>query len=180
MGQSGRCRVTHVSAGNARRDAALTCLVRVIILAEALALAGCSEVNYAYNVVTNTVHSAFYEPRQTTTSHTAHATTQTLSGNYNETSVPKAPEQRVATPVVVDGLSATAVKSLLGQPAKRGGQAPGETWTYRSGPCEVELFLFPNVSGGGMQVLDHRVNGAGADETGKQACLRRLRDGQSS
>jgi hypothetical protein len=182
MGRSGRCRVTQISALDARRGTALTQVTRAIILAEALVLTGCSEIDYAYNVVTNTVHSAFYEPRHTTSSHPARATTQTQtsSGNYNEASAPKAPEQQAAAPVVVDGLSAPAVRSLLGQPAKRGGPAPGETWTYRSGTCEVQLFLFPNVSHGGMQVLDHRVSGAGTDENTKQACLRRLRDGPSS
>lgn len=82
--------------------------------------------------------------------------------------------------MVVDGLSAKAARSLLGQPATRGGPAPGETWTYRSGSCEVHLYLFPNVDHGGMQVLDHRVSGAGTGEGAQQACLRRVRDGQSS
>ncbi len=158
----------------------LTQVARVIILAEALVVAGCSEVDHAYDMVTNTVHSAFYEPRQATTSRPAHATTQTPSGDYNDASAPKAPEQHQSAPVVVDGLSAKAVRSLLGQPATRGGPAPGETWTYRSGTCEVNLYLFPNVNHGGMQVLDHRVSGAGTDESARQACLRRLRDGQSS
>ena len=58
--------------------------------------------------------------------------------------------------------------------------APGETWTYRSGPCELELFLFPDVTQGGLHVLDYRVNGAGPRDDGEQACLRRLRNDQSS
>ena len=83
------------------------------------------------------------------------------------------------TPVVVNGLSEKAARSLLGKPAAQGGQAPGETWTYRAGSCEVELFLFPDVKHGGMRVLDSRVSGAGAHEDGQQACLRHVRDGQS-
>ena len=172
--------MTHHSAVGAKRDAMLSQLARMMILAQALVLVGCSEVDRAYYMVTNTVHSAFYEPRQTTSPRPAHASTQTPSGNYNESSVPKPSEPQPASPVVVDGLSATAARSLLGQPAKRGGPAPGETWTYHSGACEVQLYLFPNVNHGGMQVLDHRVSGAGTDESAKQACLKRLRDGQSS
>ena len=81
-----------------------------------------------------------------------------------------------ATSVQMNGLSGKAVRALLGQPAARSGPAPGETWTYRSGPCEVKLFLFPDVANGGLQVLDSRVDGAGAHEDSKQACLRRLRN----
>jgi hypothetical protein len=44
----------------------------------------------------------------------------------------------------------------------------------------VELFLFPNVTHGGLQVLDYRVSGAESGEDSKQACLRRLRDAPSS
>jgi hypothetical protein len=80
--------------------------------------------------------------------------------------------------VVVNGLSGKAVRALLGQPAARAGPAPGETWTYRSGSCEVKLFLFPDVTHGGLQVLDSQIDGTGAHEDTKQACLRRLRDDQ--
>jgi hypothetical protein len=82
--------------------------------------------------------------------------------------------------VVVNGLSSNAVIALLGQPASRAGSAPGETWTYRSGPCELELFLFPDLTQGGLHVLDYRVNGADPRDDGEQACLRRLRSDQSS
>jgi hypothetical protein len=83
-------------------------------------------------------------------------------------------------PVVVSGLSGNAIRAMLGQPSARAGPAPGETWTYRSGSCAVELFLFPNVTHGDLQVLDYRVGGAGSGEDSKQACLRRLRDAPSS
>lgn len=159
----------------------------MILFAGCLFLAGCSEVDWAYDKVTDAVHSALYEPRHVTPGHPSHATATTPSGNYNVSSAAKAPVGPVqpelastAKPVVVDGLSATAVRSLLGQPAARGGPAPGETWTYKSGSCEVKLFLFPNVNHGGMQVLDHRVSGAGTGDNAGQACLRRLRDGQNS
>jgi hypothetical protein len=78
-------------------------------------------------------------------------------------------------PVVVDGLSADAVRSLLGPPVAQAAAGPGETWTYRSGSCEVLLFLFPDVSSGGLRVLDHQVNGAGSRDTDQQACFQRVR-----
>jgi hypothetical protein len=81
--------------------------------------------------------------------------------------------------MVVNGLSGTAVRAMLGQPTTRTGPAPGETWTYRSGSCEVELFLFPDVTQGGLHVLDYRVSGAGSRADGQQDCLRRLRNTQS-
>ncbi len=82
--------------------------------------------------------------------------------------------------VAVDGLSGNAVRALLGQPATRAGHAPGETWTYRSGSCEVDLFLFPDVTNGGLRVLDYRVSGAGSQQDAQQACIRRLRDDHSA
>jgi hypothetical protein len=97
------------------------------------------------------------------------------SERTTKTEPPAAPE---STPVVVNGLSGNAVRALLGQPAIRAEPAPGETWTYRSGKCEVDLFLFPDVTHGGLHVLDYRVNGAGSGQD-VQACLRRLRDGRS-
>jgi hypothetical protein len=157
-------------------------LARLTILVTALTLGGCSDVDRAYYTVSNTVHSAFYDLRHTNSARPAHSTSQAPAptGNYNDASAPRSPETPQPTPVVVDGLSAKAARSLLGQPTSRGGPAPGETWTYHSGSCEVHLYLFPNVDHGGMQVLDHRVSGSGAGENSQQACLRRLRDGQSS
>jgi hypothetical protein len=90
------------------------------------------------------------------------------------------PVEREPMPVVIDGLSGTAARALLGQPATRAGHAPGETWMYRSGSCEVDLFLFPDLNSGGLRVLDHRVSGAGSQQDGQQECLRRLRDGHST
>jgi hypothetical protein len=152
------------------------------MFATVLAFGGCSEVDRAYYTVTNTVQATFYDLRHAPSTRPAHSTSQAPPGNYNDASVPRSSptETPQPTPVLVDGLSATAVRSLLGQPTARGGPAPGETWTYRSGSCEVHLYLFPNVDHGGMQVLDHRVSGSGAGENAQQACLRRLRDGQSS
>ena len=97
--------------------------------------------------------------------------------SFDSTPAAKPPTPEGTAPVEVNGLSGKAVRALLGQPAHREGPAPGETWTYRSGSCEVELFLFPNVTHGGLQVLDYRVNGTRHEDT-KQACLRRLRNDQ--
>jgi hypothetical protein len=152
----------------------LTGVARIVMLAGALALGGCAEVDRAYQAVSSAVHSALYEPRHQTPTRLTHASSPSSVGNYNATSAQRTSVSQTA-PVVVDGLSAKAARALLGQPAAHGGPAPGETWTYRSGSCEVELFLFPNVTHGEMQVLDHRVSGAGTE----QACLRRLRDGQN-
>jgi hypothetical protein len=146
-----------------------------------LILGGCSEVDRAYYTVTNSVQSAFYDLRHTKsgTARPVRSASQVPPGTYSDSPPARSLETPHPTPVVVDGLSAKAARSLLGQPATRGGPAPGETWTYRSGSCEVHLYLFPNVDHGGMQVLDHRVSGAGAGESAQQACLRRVRDGQS-
>jgi hypothetical protein len=125
------------------------------------------------------VYSALHEPPHQTPTRQTHASPSSSARNYNATSAQRTSVSQTPAPVVVDGLSAKAVRALLGQPAAHGGPAPGETWTYHSAGCEVELFLFPNVAHGEMQVLDHRVSGAGTGEDAKQACLRRLRDGQS-
>jgi hypothetical protein len=159
-------------------------VTRAVVLAGVLLLAGCSSVDWAYYKVTDAVESAFTQPR-----HTSYARVQqqpapspwrSASTSTAETKpvIPPA-TQPETTPVVVDGLSGKAVRTLLGQPAARSGPAPGETWTYRSGTCQVDLYLFPDVKHGDLQVLDHRVNGAGSHED-NQACLRRLRDDQRS
>ena len=69
--------------------------------------------------------------------------------------------------MVVSGLSGNAIRAMLGQPSARAGPAPGERWTYRSGSCAVELFLFPNVTHGGLQVLDYQVSGAGSGKSAR-------------
>jgi hypothetical protein len=170
------------SAGDGGRDAASRALVRLTVFATLLMVGGCSDFDRAYYTVTNSVQSAFYDLRHTKSASVrpVHTASQAPPGNYSDSPPARSPETPPSTPVVVDGLSAKAARSLLGQPAARGGPAPGETWTYRSGTCEVHLYLFPNVDHGGMQVLDHRVSGAGAGENAQQACLRRLRDGSSS
>ncbi len=77
-------------------------------------------------------------------------------------------------PVAVDGLSGSAVRTLLGPPVTQVAVGPGQTWTYRSGACEVELFLFPSVADGDLRVLDHQVNAAGSPGENQQACFRRI------
>jgi hypothetical protein len=83
------------------------------------------------------------------------------------------------SPVRVTGLPGKDVRTLLGEPSIQTGPSPGETWTYRSAGCEVELFLFPDVAKGGLHVLDYRVNGPGTPADQQQACLRRMRRGQN-
>lgn len=76
--------------------------------------------------------------------------------------------------VAVDGLSANAARALLGPPLTQVASGPGETWTYRSGRCELALYLFPDVANGGLRVLDHQVNGVGTRAADQQACVRRV------
>jgi hypothetical protein len=151
------------------------------MVAGTLAIAGCASIDRAYYTVTNAVESAFTTPHRTTPARTQRPPTPPASPWSNASNAEASPAvPPVSRPVVVDGLSGNAVRAMLGQPAERTGPAPGETWTYRSGSCALDLFLFPNVTHGGLQVLDYRVSGAGSGEDAKQACLRRLRDAPSS
>ncbi len=84
--------------------------------------------------------------------------------------------QQDAPPVVVNGMSAGKARALFGQPATRVSAGPGETWTYRSGECQVQLYLFRDVLHGGLHVLDHQTSAS----DGEQACLRRLTDGHEN
>ena len=77
-------------------------------------------------------------------------------------------------PIVIDGLTATAARDLLGAPTMQVAAGPGETWTYKSGPCAIALYLFPDVASGGLRVLDHQVDGAGPRDADQQACMRRV------
>lgn len=84
------------------------------------------------------------------------------------------------TPIVIDGLSAPAVRALLGTPVTQSATGPGETWTYRSGRCELAVFLFPDVESGGLRVLDHEVTGVGAREVDQQNCMRQVQRDHAS
>jgi hypothetical protein len=152
------------------------------VVAGTLAIAGCDSIDRAYYTVADAAKSAFTTPRRRPiTARVSRPRAPPPSpwgpAGTTETNPAALPE---AQPVVVNGLTGNAVRAMLGQPAARTGPAPGETWTYRSGSCAVELFLFPNVTHGNLQVLDYRINGAGSGEDAKQACLRRLRDAPSS
>jgi hypothetical protein len=82
-------------------------------------------------------------------------------------------------PIHITGMQDKDVRALLGEPSIQTGPSPGETWTYRSSGCEVELYLFPDVAKGGLHVLDYRVNGPGTSVEQQQACLRGIRRGQN-
>ena len=156
-----------------------------VLLAAPLVLAGCSSVNEVYHAVADPVQTAFSDIRHAVSARTSapsaapstppagrpESTTQTQSPPAPDPAPTPKPEVK---PVVVNGLSEKAVQTLLGQPAAKDGPAPGQTWTYRSGSCEVELFLFPDVTQGSLHVLDYRVSGAGSKADEQQACLRRV------
>ena len=166
----------HPPAADVRHGAVLARVTRAVVFAEALILAGCSDLDRAYHTVTGAVQTALIEPRHSASLRPPPPSPAPSPWGPDGASV--ATPSPAPTPVVVNGLSSKAVRALLGQPAARAGPAPGETWTYRSGSCEVKLFLFPDVSHGGLQVLDSQVAGPGAREGSKQTCLRRLRDDQ--
>jgi hypothetical protein len=159
--------------------------MRWVLLAAPLVLAGCSSVNEAYHAVADPVQTAFSDIRHAVSARTSspsaapsappagrpESTAQTQSPPAPDPAPAPTPELK---PVVVNGLSEKAVQALMGQPAAKDGPAPGQTWTYRSGSCEVELFLFPDVTQGSLHVLDYRVSGAGSRADQQQACLRRV------
>jgi hypothetical protein len=149
-----------------------------VLLAAPLVLAGCSSVNEAYHAVADPVQTAFIDIRHAVSARIS-APPAGRSESTTQAQPPPAPDPAPAPapelkPVVVNGLSEKAVQSLLGQPAAKDGPAPGQTWTYHSGSCEVELFLFPDVTQGSLHVLDYRVSGAGSRADQQQACLRRV------
>jgi hypothetical protein len=173
----------------AGRSAVLARVTRAVVVAEILVLAGCSTLDRAYYTVSERLRAAFPPPHHTASASSAVTSSANTAAPppppyWNTESTPVAkPTTTTATataaPVEVNGLSGKAVRALLGQPATRAGPAPGETWTYRSGSCQVDLYLFPDVTHGGLHVLDHRVSGTGSHTDGEQACLRRMRDGQN-
>jgi len=165
-----------------RQSAVLARMTRAVAVAGILAVASCASIDRAYYTVTDAVEAAFTSPRRTASNRPPRPHSSPPSpSSATSTSETKPPTQQPESqPVVVNGLSGDAVRAMLGQPAARAGPAPGETWTYHSGSCEVEVFLFPDVTHGGMQVLDYRVSGAGSGEDSRQACLKRLRDAPPS
>lgn len=87
---------------------------------------------------------------------------------------PAMPKVEPLAPIVIDGLTADAARDLLGAPTSQVAAGPGETWTYKSGPCAVALYLFPDVASGGLRVLDHQIDGAGPRDADQQTCIRRV------
>ena len=69
-------------------------------------------------------------------------------------------------------MPAAQVEEVLGTPAARTASGAGERWSYRGPGCTLDLFLFPDIAGGGLVVLDRRAGGAS-----EQECLRRMNDG---
>lgn len=69
-------------------------------------------------------------------------------------------------------MPAGQVEAVLGEPSARVASGAGERWSYRGPGCTLDLFLFPDMVGGGLVVLDRRAGGAS-----EQECLRRMRDG---
>lgn len=167
---SGQPVVIQPRTADAGQWAVLAGVTRAVVLAATVVLAGCASLTEAFDALTG--------KRQTPTASEAPLPEPPVPPRI----IPKARPHIVPepAPVVVAGLSGNAVLALLGQPASRAGTAPGETWTYRSGPCELELFLFPDVTQGGLHVLDYRVSGAGPREDSEQVCLRRMRSDQNS
>jgi hypothetical protein len=156
-------------------------LTRAVVVAGILAIAGCANIDKAYYTVADAVEAAFTTPHPAPPTRVPRPPAPpTMRRGPASTAGAKPATLPEPEPVVVSGLSANAIRAMLGQPSARASPAPGETWTYHSGSCAVELFLFPNVTHGGLQVLDYRVSGAGSGEDSKQACLRRLRDAPSS
>jgi hypothetical protein len=151
-------------------------VTRATVLAGSLVLAGCASLTEAFDALTgqHPAPTAAAEPLPEP------PVPPRIIPPARQRPLPEPPVPEPPTPVVVNGLSGNAVLALLGQPASRAGSAPGETWTYRSGPCELELFLFPDLTQGGLHVLDYRVSGADPSDDAGQACLRRLRSDQSS
>jgi len=78
--------------------------------------------------------------------------------------------------IVVTGLSSSQLVKLFGEPVARVPTGQGEHWTYRAGRCQLDVFMFPDVSHGGLTALDHRASSDAPGSDGEQACLRRLRD----
>jgi hypothetical protein len=90
--------------------------------------------------------------------------------------MPTQPFTASIPPIVLAGLAAADLVRLLGEPAERSPTGQGERWTYRSGNCEIEIFVFPDVANGRPVVLDDRLAAGPPGPDAKQACLRKLRD----
>lgn len=58
--------------------------------------------------------------------------------------VPRPPAEG---PARLNGLTATQVRSLLGQPVFRRRDAPAEIWQYRGRACMLDLFLYDEGAG---------------------------------
>lgn len=155
-------------------------MIAWLVLPVGLPLGGCADLDSQARQVSNSVSSEIAglagriappPPRHTATPHAAHTASAPAT-----TAAPEPAASPPGPPISVDGLSAGAVRDLLGTPASRTTAAPGETWTYRDGGCELRLFLFPDVASGGLRVLDHRIADAAPAAADPQACLRRLHD----
>ena len=158
-----------------RQHCARALLLPAIHFLALLSLPGCSDVARFFGPTPNQQAAARHRsPQALPLPHTPPAVTEPpVVPATTEPAPPPAPEP---TAIVVTGLSSSQLVKLLGEPLTRVPTGQGERWTYQAGECQLDVFMFPDVSHGGLTALDDRVGGSVARSGGEQACLRRLRD----
>ena len=73
------------------------------------------------------------------------------------------------------GESSSVVLRLLGKPALRRTEAPGEVWQYVAGACVIHLFLYRGEQGGEHRVQHVEAATRGLVPTDAAACLGEVR-----
>jgi hypothetical protein len=179
---SGRQARRHIPAMRTSRDCARVLPLAAVPLLALLSFPGCSDTGRIFSSAPTRQAAQPRRPAPTaslpvpptppppaTVPQVAPVTSEPLSG-------PATHPEPAQPAIVVTGLSALQLVKLFGEPVARVPTGQGERWTYRAAGCQLDVFMFPDVSHGGLTALDHRASSDAPGSDGERACLRRLRD----
>jgi hypothetical protein len=91
---------------------------------------------------------------------------------------PKPATRPPGNPNELVGLDEQAVRRLLGAPAAIANDGAARVLTYRADGCELEVFLFLDVSAGNLRVLSYQLHAGRSRATQTKACYDDLRSGR--
>jgi hypothetical protein len=83
-------------------------------------------------------------------------------------------DARAVEPVKLIGLDRSAAQELLGAPVSESEAGSAKVWTYRTGPCELEVFFSYDLARADFYVLSYSVNRGSGSADSERLCLTRL------
>jgi hypothetical protein len=90
--------------------------------------------------------------------------------------VPPKPPVPVTPPPQIVGLSDAGLLETLGRPEDQRDVPPAKIWRYRSGDCELDIFLYLDVARNRFHALQYDARPPNNAPAARDQCLVRLRE----